>query len=864
MKKIITYLLTMVMLISVISIAPIGASAVTIDVVKFESADDVLKWYSGNYYSNAPKVTNANVSQEHTLYSPYSLYLENMSKTHQTTVLKDIRTTVPSNAPYLCMPIYLDSTEPIMMRMQLHDAAGGNLQRPNGVTLKPGWNLLTLKVTITEFYGIGLYTYAYGCPNDGTQGQVYKDAKVYINGAFFTDTASSTPEITGASIKDGYQYVAYDIGSITLTGKYIDIPEDGFITMEPHVDLSFVKGEDSLEILFGDLEYGTSYTLSFADGVYDVFGNAFKPYTLTFRTLEENGNIPPAVTITSPEANDRYLPTDSITLTAKATDDDGTIEYVEFYLDDTLIEGSRVTSDTDEFTYVWEGAPESVDMRAVTAKAVDNGGADALSEPVKIRVLGHKNPTVEIISPESDSIFYGSVGGAEGSSTFTLTAKTADIDSTVAKAEVYVDGKLVHTATENLKEFTWKYPKSLSNGTHEIEVVATDDMDLTGSASVSVDVISVGKSFPALLENDLSIAKWAATKDTAKVESAEDGIVITTEANDAVRLVRTLRRNMSISPWQADIAVALGDNSHTVTVGLVGTKSSKDTDINLVTFKNDGTTSLGTTYEAGKTYVVSAVVDPENSKITTFVDGEIVASGTLDATFTSQARIFVSHSGAGASTVIKSAEIYTLKEACGFGSVALYKGAAEQSPDSVSRTLDYITVELEGGIDTDTLEGNVKLVDKFSGRVAATEVRDGKIYINEILKSGKVYSVVVGSGVSNAEGRGLAGNYAADFTVEKAPVDIKMSDDGSEITVVCQNSTDSAINEAVVVICVYDGSKMTQPASITPVTFGVGETIVPIAIPSAESGNIIEAFVVDSMEKLNSISDDIYIIKKEG
>ena len=452
---------------------------------------------------------------------------------------------------------------------------------------------------------------------------------------------------------------------------------------------------------------------------------------------------------------------------------------------------------------------------------------------------------------------YKSVGGVEGDTKLTVAAKTADIDTEVVSVDVYLNGEIIHTATEGLAEFSYTHETPLDEGAHTVKIVATDDMGLTDEAEAIVEVQSIGKSFPAVLTNDLTIAKWNITKEKAKITSDADGIVITTEANDTARVGRTLRRNLSIAPWQADIVVVPGDKTHNTTIGITGSS-----DVSLLTFKNDGKTSSGKSYEAGKAYTISAVVDTLNGKISCLLDGELVETKALTASvFSSKAELYVSHNGANAKTTVKSAEIYMLKKAAKLGEVKLYKGAAEQDKASVSRTVDYMTVSLDGGLDTNTLDGNVKITDKLSGKEVAVSVKDGKVYINDILKSNKTYTISILSNVANLSGEGLAGVYQEDFTTEQAPLDIKMTDDGTNLTVTATNSTDAAVN-AEIVVAVYNGKKAVLPFSITPVTLTAGESTQTVAIPAAEAGSVIEAFVVDSMDTMRPISDEIYIIKE--
>jgi len=100
-----------------------------------------------------------------------------------------------------------------------------------------------------------------------------------------------------------------------------------------------------------------------------------EPVTVTVHPITD-----PAVAITSPLADANIGGPAQITITANATDSDGTITKVEF-----LVNGLKVGEDsTAPYTYTW--ANVSAGEYTLTAKATDNSGAVTTSTPVTIRV----------------------------------------------------------------------------------------------------------------------------------------------------------------------------------------------------------------------------------------------------------------------------------------------------------------------------------------------------------------------------------------------------------------------------------------------------------------------------------------------
>jgi hypothetical protein len=93
-------------------------------------------------------------------------------------------------------------------------------------------------------------------------------------------------------------------------------------------------------------------------------------------------NNPPYVTLTSPADNATFNAGGNVSLSAGATDFDGSITKVEFYQGATKL-GEDSTS---PYNFSWGAVPAG--FYQLTARAFDNGGASSLSEPIEIFVNG--------------------------------------------------------------------------------------------------------------------------------------------------------------------------------------------------------------------------------------------------------------------------------------------------------------------------------------------------------------------------------------------------------------------------------------------------------------------------------------------
>uniref|UniRef100_UPI000687FCC2 glycosyl hydrolase family 8 n=1 Tax=Cytophaga aurantiaca TaxID=29530 RepID=UPI000687FCC2 len=124
----------------------------------------------------------------------------------------------------------------------------------------------------------------------------------------------------------------------------------------------------------------------------------------------------PVVTLTAPANAATYAAGANVTLTATATDADGTISKVEFYNGSTLLNSTT----TSPYTYTWSSVAEGTYV--ITAVATDNSGNKTTSTAATITV---GNPTTQLINNgEFDG---GTTGWAlqnNGGATGTMTGVT--------------------------------------------------------------------------------------------------------------------------------------------------------------------------------------------------------------------------------------------------------------------------------------------------------------------------------------------------------------------------------------------------------------------------------------------------------
>lgn len=184
-------------------------------------------------------------------------------------------------------------------------------------------------------------------------------------------------------------------------------------------------------------------------------------------------NTPPNLSLTSPIANATFTQGTTITLTATASDDDGSIARVEFYDGVNLVASATVAPYSVSLTNAATGSHQ------ISAKAIDNLGGQTTSNIHSI-VVSEKVPetpvqdntdvvtppvlppsTIKLTSPLSNSNY-------STLSSFTVSAvDTQKVDKTnkLVKVEFYDGATLIKKDTSKPYSFTWK---KLTPGTHNV------------------------------------------------------------------------------------------------------------------------------------------------------------------------------------------------------------------------------------------------------------------------------------------------------------------------------------------------------------------------------------------------------------
>jgi subtilisin family serine protease len=193
---------------------------------------------------------------------------------------------------------------------------------------------------------------------------------------------------------------------------------------------------------------------------------------------------PPTVSMTSPSAS--VTVSGLVSVDVAATDNVG-VSKVEF-----RVNGATVATDTmSPYGFSWDSKSVANGMATLTAVAYDAAGNPASSAPVSVNVANATSvpppispvadstpPVVQILSPASGSI------KAKGS--VSISASASDNSGTAGITQtLYIDGVPKATAGGASLSYGWNVNK-VGSGPHTIQIVATDAVGNSSSASVQV------------------------------------------------------------------------------------------------------------------------------------------------------------------------------------------------------------------------------------------------------------------------------------------------------------------------------------------------------------------------------------------
>lgn len=332
------------------------------------------------------------------------------------------------------------------------------------------------------------------------------------------------------------------------------------------------------------------------------------------------GNQPPSVSLTAPANGASFTAGANITLTASASDSDGTVAKVDFYRGGTTLIGTATTA---PYTITWNNV--AAGTYSLTAKATDNKGAVTTSNAVSISVVANQPPSVTLTAPTNGTVV------AAGSNV-TVAASASDSDGSIAKVEFYSGSSLIGTATASPYTVAWN---NVAPGNYSLTAKATDNLGATTTSSA----IAVSAFSPPIVVLT-SPANCAATPAPANISLKADAVsqqstISKVDFYQGSTLLGTSTGSPYSYTWPSP---AQGTYSLTARATDVNGLSTVSRAVSMTVTPPDAPPSVsitapnnGSVYANGTSIQISATAadsDGSVSRVDFFVDGTLVGSAT--------------------------------------------------------------------------------------------------------------------------------------------------------------------------------------------------------------------------------------------
>ncbi len=237
----------------------------------------------------------------------------------------------------------------------------------------------------------------------------------------------------------------------------------------------------------------------------DTLGNRMTS-TVVNVTVAGRSASAPTVSIASPLAGAALPLGITSTITALASDSDGTVASVQFLANGALIGTSSTFPFNTQFT------PRVPGTYVLTARATDNGGNIANSASVTVTVVGGSAPTVVLTNPANGVSL--AVNTPQ-----TITANATSSSGFIASVQFLVNGVALPADTTFPYSVAWT-PTAL--GTYSLTARATDNLgNITDSAPI---IVTAATSAPPVvaLTNPLNGTSFTVGTTLTLAASASD------------------------------------------------------------------------------------------------------------------------------------------------------------------------------------------------------------------------------------------------------------------------------------------------------------------------------------------------------
>jgi len=217
-----------------------------------------------------------------------------------------------------------------------------------------------------------------------------------------------------------------------------------------------------------------------AAGTYQIDVSSGTPATWGYHEIDNfrivRGNRPPQVSITSPANGQVFTQGQPITITATASDPDGTIQNVKLFSGSTEL--ATITS--PPYTTTW--STTAVNGYTLSARATDNAGASSTASVSVSVVCGAGNvlPTVALSSPASGATYIAPAS-------VSLSASASDVDGYITKVEYWTGATKIGESSASPWNATWS---GVVVGTYAVTAKAFDSCGASVTSAARTITVS--------------------------------------------------------------------------------------------------------------------------------------------------------------------------------------------------------------------------------------------------------------------------------------------------------------------------------------------------------------------------------------
>ena len=351
--------------------------------------------------------------------------------------------------------------------------------------------------------------------------------------------------------------------------------------------------------------------------------------TSTVATVTVRNKIP-TVSLKTPLANATYGIDDSIIISAAAKDTDGTIQKVEFYVNDSLLgtDSSAQTQSADTAVLVWHNVV--VGSYVFKAVVTDNDDSAKTSATVSVTVR-NKLPYVKIATPTNNQVFV--LGDS-----IEVTVTANDSDGSITCVQIYRDTVLLKTDSSSPYSYTFS---NAQPDTYNLTAVAWDNDD---SSKTSAQV-------KATLRNKLPVVTLISPTVGSSYKTS-DSIPLSATATDSDGVITcvqfywdtTLIATDSSSPYEFTWKDSIPYGTHAIkAIAWDTSDGSKTASINLTIANDPPPTAVAVSAPSniqadGMTldWSQNSEADFESYRIYYGTSADIDTSNTLAATITNK------------------------------------------------------------------------------------------------------------------------------------------------------------------------------------------------------------------------------------